>query len=174
VSEAFGKTSLANVVRPTIRALDQFGKEEEVPERLIMKTVANTSDTFSSIWHKLFEEIQWPRDGTDHSTRDAFGLRDQLSIDDVRRVLSHTTGAVFIVDEFDQAHAVSHEFTQLIKTLSDLALDCTIILVGVAETVDTIIAEHASIGRATVQIRLERMKPEDLRQILEKAENLTR
>jgi len=31
-----GKTSLANVVRPTIRALDTFGREgEEVSERLV-------------------------------------------------------------------------------------------------------------------------------------------
>ena len=167
-----GKTSLANVVEPTIWALDRAGMSDEeadsVPERLVVKVVANSADTFSTIWQKVFEEFTWP-DGK--STTAAFLLPVNLGIDHVRKVLSQTLGAVFIIDEFDQAPpAISKQFTELIKALQDLVIDCTVVLVGVSETVDKLIANHASIHRALAEIPLKRMKPADLAIILQKAE----
>lgn len=172
-----GKTSLANVVRPTIWAVDK-GDKGEAERRLVVKDVANTGDSFSSIWNRFFAEVSFP-DATlspSHpnylvSTRTAFSLLDQIKIEDVRRVLSQMPGAVFILDEFDQAsREVSKSFTELIKALQDMVVDCTIILVGVSETVDKLVEDHASISRAIVQVKVERMKPDDLRQILENAE----
>lgn len=172
-----GKTSLANVVSPTVWVMDEqdpFSADEKTPERLIIKAVANSGDTFSTLWHRLVGDLQWPSQQDASvvvSTRAAFLLGNELSVDDVRRVLSNLPGAVFIVDELDQAkREVSKAFTELIKALSDLSVDCTIVLVGVAETVDRLVADHASIGRAVTQIRLERMTADDLRQILQKAE----
>jgi hypothetical protein len=178
-----GKTSLANVVRPTIKALDSLGKEGgAVPERLVIKAIGNTGDTFSTIWDKLFGEITWPAEETPmgiasvpqkqfRTTREAFSLGSTLNVDVVRKVLSVLTGAVFIVDEFDRtAEGTSKEFTDLIKTLSDLSVDCTVILVGVSETVGNLVADHASISRALVQIPLPRMKPNELGVILNNAE----
>lgn len=79
--------------------------------------------------------------------------------------------AVFIIDEFDRAAVRSaKQFTDLIKALSDFALDCTVILVGVSDTVDELVADHASIGRAMIQILLPRMEPKELREILTNAE----
>jgi Cdc6-like AAA superfamily ATPase len=169
-----GKTSLANVVHPTIWALERFGMTDEeagaVPERLVIKAVANSSDTFSSIWNKVFDEITWP-DNEGKSTTATFLLPVNLSIDHVRKVLAQTPGAVFIIDEFDQApRGISKQFTELIKALQDLVIDSTVIVVGVSETVDNLIANHASINRALIQIPLKRMKPEDLRIILQNAE----
>lgn len=167
-----GKTSLANVVRPTIWAMDDFGKEPtEVPERILLKTGANSEDTFSTIWHKLFEDIRWPKSASDtsdtYSTRENFSLSDYLKINDVRKVLERLPGAVFVIDEFDLTNRmVSKQFTELIKTLQDLALDCTIILVGVSETIDQLVEDHASIKRAITQIRLVRMNQEELGDIL--------
>jgi hypothetical protein len=45
-----------------------------------------------------------------------------------------------------------------------------VVLVGVSETIDQLIADHASIGRAITQIFLPRMTPEELRAILANAE----
>ena len=176
-----GKTSLANVVRPTIHALD--GNDEKgLPDRLVIKSIGSTGDTFSSLWDKLLSEISWPVDGTPMgvsagrreewvSTREAFALHDDLSVDTVRKVLEQLPGAVFIIDEFDRAaRDTSKEFTDLIKTLSDLVVDCTVVLVGVAETIDNLIADHASISRTLVQVPLPRMKTEELRAILTNAE----
>src|SRR5437763_6324642 len=45
-----GKTSIANVVKPTIWALDRFGADgkeiQGIPERVVVKTVTTTGDTF--------------------------------------------------------------------------------------------------------------------------------
>ena len=177
-----GKTSLANVVMPTIWAFDQFGKEnQEVPKRLVIKAVASSGDTFSSIWGKLFKEITWadnrPAIGLIPTTKDrislteAFRLPATISVDDARRVLTLIPGAVFIIDEFDRAaQETSREFTDLIKALSDFAVDCTVVLVGVSGTISQLIADHASISRAITQIFLRRMTPAELREILTNAE----
>lgn len=177
-----GKTSLANIVRPSIRALDVYGKQEgEVPERLVVKANANSGDTFSDIWAKLFGDLTWQDDrpaiGLPPSKRErtsigeAFSLPGKLGVDHVRRVLSNMSGSVFIVDEFDRAaQETSRDFTDLIKSLSDFAVDCTVVLVGVSDTVDKLVADHASINRAVVQIFLPRMKPKELMEILTNAE----
>src|ERR1700685_2430660 len=98
---------------------------------------------------------------------EAFSLRGNLDIDNVRRTLTCLPSSVFIIDEFDRtAKTTSREFTDLIKALSDFAVDTTIILVGVSETVDHLVADHASVSRALIQIPLPRMKQEELRAIL--------
>src|SRR5581483_9127859 len=48
--------------------------------------------------------------------------------------------------------------------------ESTIILVGVSDTIDQLISDHASISRSLVQILLPRMEPNELREILTKAE----
>lgn len=175
-----GKSSLANVVSPTIWVMDGHRIEEtpeqaaEIPERLVLKAVANSTDKFSTLWHRLLGDINWPDPNNQRAfldTRTAFGLQMYLGVDDVRRVVSHIPGAVFIVDEFDEApREISKAFTELIKALSDLSIDCTVIIVGVSQTVENLVGDHASISRAITQIRLERMKPDELRQIISKAE----
>ncbi len=176
-----GKTSLANVVESTLHVLDNYGKEpQEMTFRVVVKEVANTGDSFSTIWHKLFALLSWPdaslspeNPSYNKPTKVHFALPETLSINEVRRVLAGVSnGAVFIVDEFDQASSeASKAMTELIKALSDLAVDCTVILVGVAETVDNLVQDHASISRAINQVKVERMKATDLRKILKNAED---
>jgi hypothetical protein len=77
--------------------------------------------------------------------------------------------SVFIFDEFDRGSAeLRTTFTDLIKALSDYAVDSTIVIVGVSDTVDQLIRDHASIVRAVVQIQLPRMNERELAEILEK------
>jgi len=55
-----------------------------------------------------------------------------------------------------------------IKNLSDHSLDVTIILIGVADTVDELIEGHKSIERALVQVPMPRMSSQELNQIIDK------
>ncbi len=178
-----GKTSLANVVSPTVHTLDKFGKEEAGSSaRIIIKSIGNTGDTFSTIWDKLFSHITWPAEKPSAglgntpkkltlTIREAHSLSGDLTVDQVRKVLTALPGSVFIIDEFDRtADGTSKQMTDLMKTLSDLGTDCTVIVVGVSETVGNLVADHASISRALVQIPLPRMKPDELRLILANAE----
>jgi Cdc6-like AAA superfamily ATPase len=172
-----GKTSLANIVRPV---LNVFDRQKGDPERLVVKTNANTGDDIISIWKKILQQIAWESNrpslgfvpGRKRMTvLEAFDLQSEFTIDDIPRVLSQMPGAVFIIDEFDRAAAnTSRDFTDLIKALSDFAINCTVILVGVSDTIDALIEDHASISRAITQILLPRMKPQELREILAKAE----
>jgi hypothetical protein len=57
--------------------------------------------------------------------------------------------------------------TDTIKSLSDQVPGTTVILVGVADTVDELISEHASIERALVQVRMPRMSPDELGKIID-------
>ena len=175
-----GKTSLANVVSPTIWAFDQDDKK--APERLVVKVVASSGDTFSSIWRKLFQELTFrdnqpviglvPGPKKQKSIIEAYGLSDTITVDDVRRVLARIPKSVFIIDEFDRVvDKTSKDFTDLIKALSDYALDCTIVIVGVSDTIDQLIDDHASIVRAISQVFLPRMNPTELNEILKKAES---
>lgn len=174
-----GKTSLSNVIGPIVATFDQ--EDPTRGQRLVIKTIASSDDTFSSLWHSLFSQITWkdnrpvygvlPGSKAPQPLRKAFNLGDVLTVDDVRKVVSMMPGAVYIIDEFDRAaHKASKNFTDLMKALSDFGVECTVILVGVAETIDALMSDHASISRALVQVLLPRMRPEELREILTKAE----
>ncbi len=54
----------------------------------------------------------------------------------------------------------------VIKMCSDYAVTATIILVGVARNVGTLLKEHASVERALVQVEMPRMSPEEVSEIV--------
>ena len=90
-----------------------------------------------------------------------------VSIDAARRVLSQLPESVFVFDEFDRLPAgEARKFTDLMKTLSDLDIDSTLVLVGVSGTIDELLADHASVSRCVLQVRMPRMQPDELRAIL--------
>lgn len=177
-----GKTSLANIVGPLLRALELQRTPAGEQSRIIARVNANSSDTFASCWSKVFDEITWeegrPTIGFNPAVqsrvvrlRDAFGLPSELSVDDVRRTLSFLPRSVFVIDEFDRIpRRQSAPFTDLIKALSDNAVASTIIIVGVSSTVDGLLRDHASIGRAIVQIPMPRMSADELGEILNNAQ----
>ena len=76
---------------------------------------------------------------------------------------------IVVVDEFDQVLDATtvQQFASLIKALSDYLALSTLILVGVADTVDDLIEDHASINRATIQVALPRMSHRELRDIVQ-------
>ncbi len=178
-----GKTSLANILRPLIHVFDEQKPDaEEVVERLVVKVNACEGDDFSTLWTRAFGEITWQeerptmgfiRTGNMQAVAlsDKLGLPADLSIDHVRRLLMQFPGSVFVFDEFDRiAHKNARPFTDLIKALSDYSVDVTIILVGVANTIDGLVEDHASIVRALIQIRLPRMTAKELEEIIQKGE----
>ena len=175
-----GKTSLANVVKPLIEVFDEKDNPSKANSRLIIKINSDTGDTFESIWQKVFREIPWINSSPPigfHQERPIqrpqggrIKIPDVLGVDDVRRVVAQMPGSVFIIDEFHRAaNKSARQFTDLIKALSDFSVDSTIVLVGVSETIDTLVGDHASISRALTQILLPRMQQKELREILAKA-----
>ena len=82
---------------------------------------------------------------------------------------------VVVIDEFDQIVDEGTDpslFASTIKNLSDNLSHSTLILVGVADTVDELIEDHGSIDRALVQILMPRMHESELTEIIRKGYEL--
>lgn len=176
-----GKTSLANVIEPLLYVMEESIAGKPPEPRLVVKVNAHQGDGFGDLWVRAFDEVYWSEDrpsiGFDATVvqerktlREALQIPDMPSIDDVRRTLGALRRSVFIFDEFDRGSPqLKQSFTDLIKSLSDYAVDSTIVAVGVSDTVDDLVRDHASIVRAIVQVQLPRMTEKELGEILGKA-----
>lgn len=161
-----GKTSIANVFwKRYNKSLQTF---------IAARIQADPADDFSSLWIKAFSELK--------SVATQIGRADMVPIntnyeivapDDVRRELQKCAPnaiPIIIIDEYDKitdTHA--RELTaNVIKSLYDYSVTTTIVLVGVAENVDTLIEDHESIRRALAQIKLQRMNNRELNDVIDK------
>ncbi len=167
-----GKTSLARVLSATTQALSGAN---------ILVASINCDGTmdFSAIWHRLLKEItltsQRPGIGFTAETVKSVTpmsamLPEVVTPDDVRILLRQLGKSLIIIDEFDRLEdeRAAQLLADTIKGLSDHAVDSTLLLVGVADSVDTLIHEHQSIERALVQVRMPRMSPPELGEIIDK------
>ncbi len=174
-----GQTSLVKVFHDFLEP--SHTRPETALGTFVPFITCDSSDDYSSLWHKLFQQIELvenrPQMGfvsavdpsiTNLSSR----LKVDCEPDDVVRLLQflaeRATLAVFVLDEFDglREQNVSGLFADTIKILSDYAVPVTLILVGVADNVNELIEEHAYIERACVQIRMPRISQDELGEIL--------
>ena len=166
-----GKTSLANVISNALRASGDW---------IVPRVNCDASDNFSTLWRKALRDILVSRSkpgmgfGAD-DIKESQSLVDQLPQtlmpDDIRRCLENLAkGAVLLVvfDEFDRI--VDKDVTLLmadtIKSLSDFGINATVLIVGVADSVDQLIEGHQSIERALIQIPMPRMSADEIRLII--------
>ena len=170
-----GKTSLATICADVV-----------APDRGITKSIkinCQSSDDFTSIWRKVFNEIaivsQMPAVGFGSGDRKMIissasqylaNVKD-ITPDHIRtgmRLLTSNASLAIFLDEFDRvADPNTHRFfADTLKTLSDEVIPATVILVGVADNVDELVREHASVERAIVQVRMPRMSESELADIV--------
>lgn len=166
-----GKTSLARVLS---RGFHVGGQPLPVASINCDPTM-----TFTGLWRKLLREVpihnqrqQTGFTGTPEFTQSSLAdyLPDPVTPDDVRHLLARFGKILLVIDELDRIEdqAVTSLLADTIKTLSDHAVDATLLLVGVADSVDTLISEHQSVERALVQVRMPRMSRIELFQIIDK------
>jgi hypothetical protein len=147
---------------------------------LVVSTNCEPNTNFRAIWENLFNQIILTGKETGmgfnpptHEEQSSLSARlsENPSPEEIRRLLQ-TLGkpVIAIIDELDQIkdQQTTSRLANTIKTLSDHSTDATIILVGVADSLDRLIAEHQSIDRALVQIKMPRMSREELREIIDK------
>jgi Cdc6-like AAA superfamily ATPase len=169
-----GKTSLSFIISTK---LSRPGADLLTP-----RINCDSTDTYTTIWRKVFSEIDLIRERPaigfqmsifQESSKAADVLPDPCGPDDVRRlltILSDSATVIVVLDEFDRItdEKVRRAMADTIKVLSDNSVPATLVLVGVADSVDALIVEHQSIERALVQIVMPRMSQPELRQIIEK------
>lgn len=166
-----GKTSLANI----------FSGHLGAGRVLAPRVNCDATDDFSSVWRKAVDRLTLTQQarGTGFTgqtsnlklqTEDLIGA--VATPDSVLKCLSHLSQhflPVFVIDEFDRLQAEPRRvFADTIKSLSDSAVNATVLLVGVADSVDQLIAEHESVQRALAQVRMPRMSTDELGSLIEK------
>ena len=165
-----GKTSVARVLSLMLQ------EPNRVDGRRVLQAACNSADTYTSIWRRVFQEILVaPRQlgfSPDHSQIAAHRMQDFDGTDpnDVRlMVQSLPNPSVIVIDEFDRI-PTSNDSRRLmadtIKLFSDTGTKATIVLVGVADSIGELVAEHQSIARNIEQIAVEPMSTTELGEIV--------
>jgi Cdc6-like AAA superfamily ATPase len=172
-----GKTSLAATMVDILR-----------PAVIAVRANCDSSDSFSTIWRKVLSEIQLVREiqgpgfaaGVSQAiTTAAQALPPEGAVapNDVRRTLtlvSQSMPVVVFLDEFDrlEGNEATTLFADTIKTLSDQLVPATVVMVGVADNVEQLVAEHRSVERALIQIHMPRMSLEELSEIVNRVRTI--
>jgi Cdc6-like AAA superfamily ATPase len=160
-----GKTSLANVLPLVMHRPNK--------ELIHVRVNADPTDNYVSLWKKVFKRMTYESSATGGSiTRkiaEDFGA--ELTPDDVQLVLSDFSSnqmPIIVLDEFDrlQDKTATQLVADTIKALSDYSVNATIVIVGVAEDVSSLIQGHESITRCLVQIKMPRMSTEEMKQLV--------
>jgi Cdc6-like AAA superfamily ATPase len=163
-----GKTSLSQII--------PFILPRGIRQVHHIRKAADPSDTFTSIWRKVFRDIQITAEIEGKPTKmpiaDLYAGRE-INPDDVVRELSsfnHNDIPIIVIDEFNEItdEATPRLMANTIKALSDDGVNATVIIVGVADNVIDLIGGHESISRCCEEILMPRMKREELTEVIEK------
>jgi Cdc6-like AAA superfamily ATPase len=153
-----GKSSLANV----------FAAKLFSPTRTLQITHINChpDDDFDAIWRKVFKRLEV--DDERLLTRYPNGIApDDVVIEMSKFALNSIP--IVIIDEFDK---IEDEATQIniantVKNLSDRSVRTTVILVGVADSAERLVADHESVARCLRHVPMHRMFSSELREIID-------
>lgn len=160
-----GKTSLANVLPLVMHRPNK--------ELIYVRVNADPTDTFVSLWKKVFKRMTYVTATLEgvvtKKISEDFG--SELAPDDVQLVLSEFSDnhiPIIVLDEFDRIkdRITTQLVADTIKALSDYSVNATVVIVGVAEDVSTLIQGHESITRSLIQIKMPRMSTEELKQLV--------
>jgi len=153
-----GKTSLANVISQIMRSFS---------EQKVHSVIVNCDgiDDFTSLWQKIFREFDSLREHSDMPP-------EEITPESIRYTLQRNLGkTIIVIDELDRlggSPVATELLADTIKTLSDHLVDTTLILVGVADSVNELIAEHISVERSLVQVQMPRMSINESYELLNK------
>lgn len=149
---------------------------------LCMRLNCDVGDNYASIWEKVIDKLILAVESDRH---DAEALRPKVErsieilhadteisparVTQALEVVSTIAPIVIFIDEFDRVkdRGTRTLFSDTIKALSDDLVRATLILVGVADDVESLIGEHASIVRNLRQIQMPTMLPTEIFDIIE-------
>jgi len=169
-----GKTSLANCLAEFIPNPSEDPNAE--PNFLTSRVNCTSVSTYESIWREVFTKITLTERVRQIGFQDArqdlvnYGdaLPERFGPSEVQHLLDLATRQkkiIVAIDEFDKIldYQTKTLMADTIKALSDHAVNATILLVGIGNTVDELILEHQSVARCLRQIAMPRMDQDDVR-----------
>lgn len=164
-----GKTSLANIMSKSYTNLYP------------VKITCDRQDTFKTLWERAFESIQFSKTTTglgfnSEQFTEIVNLKGQITnIPNLRanqlvNIINSfgNSKTLFIFDEFDNINneKTRATFADLIKSLSDNNVNTTVVLVGIADSIENLIGNHQSLERCLKQVKMPRMKSEEGEEII--------
>lgn len=165
-----GKTSLANIMSRSYTNL------------YAVKITCDRRDNFKTIWERIFSNIKFSHNTESigfikgENQTEIYTLKDRISSVDklTPNVLVDIINSLgeakllFIIDEFDNIRddKTRSSFADLIKSLSDNNKNTTVLLVGIADSVEELIGDHQSLERCLKQVKMPRMKKEECEDII--------
>ncbi len=158
-----GKTSLANVLFDYLVIMGKFNYQRA-------KVNCSEGMDFDSIWRSIFKQLTFEQDDGSTVTLDE-ALPQNPNPENIRETFQLLNDrSIIIIDELDKVadQKIQRRLADTIKTLSDNAIGTTLLMVGVGDSIDQLIAEHRSIERAIVQVPMKRMLKAELLEIIDK------
>jgi Cdc6-like AAA superfamily ATPase len=162
-----GKTSLTNLIKEILEQIDALARVNCTKGDSFNAVIRRTLDGLAlAVPRRVAGFLAEPEEI--RTTLNQLLPSGRISADRVADVLSALPAfTVLVIDEFDRLERPARApFADLIKALSDRGAKSTIVLVGVAEDVNDLVADHASIERSLRQIRLPRMSVGELETII--------
>ena len=166
-----GKTSIA-------RVLAIVAQDDDAPNgRRSIVISCDSNDTYGSIWRKVFQEVLLAERqlGFERYREQTIVGRwdpdDPISVpNDVRLLLRRLSNpSTIVVDEFDRIQSDGEAcrlMTDTIKLFSDYNVPCTLVLVGVGQSIEQLIAAHESISRNVDYVPVPPLEPKELAEII--------
>lgn len=184
-----GKSSIANIVRLIVELQRHFN-----PKAVFMKTCCS-EDTFETILKDPLKfvnvDISVSEASSSHkqtgaakisamvananieSTRESSERRKtSYSVSVVAELIRNVNG-LLIIDEADSIanNKVKKQIAELIKQLSDADSPFKIMVVGIANTGQILVAGHKSVERCLGEVKLDRLGQDELRKIIDLGQN---
>jgi len=150
-----GKTSLTNIFNERIIGPAKY--------TTVLNVSCDPTDTFASIWTKVFFGYEWQGKQVADVIKDA---PQPFTIFKIAESLERFT--LVVLDEFDRIEDQGAKtlIADTIKYISDRPCHFTILIVGVGGSVEELVGSHPSISRCCQEIKMPRMNTEELRQII--------
>ncbi|MEN2487985.1 ATP-binding protein [Flavobacterium sp. B11] len=165
-----GKTSLANKMTESFTNL------------FPVIVTCNRKDTFNNIWLQALGKVQYSTTtkgiGFKPSEIEHFinlgtylNPKSENFQSDIIKILNNYKQFtfLFIFDEFDNIinDKTREDFADLIKSFSDNITNSTIVLVGIADDIESLIGNHQSLERCLKQVKMPRMSKKECEEIID-------
>ncbi|MBF4463919.1 AAA family ATPase [Flavobacterium sp. LC2016-12] len=165
-----GKTSLANIMFSSYTNLYP------------VKITCDRQDNFKTLWERAFESIQFSKTTAgigfkSDKITEIVDMGNQISnivnlrashVVNLLNLFGNDFKMLFIFDEFDNIinEKTRSSFADLIKSLSDNNTNSTVVLVGIADNIESLIGNHQSLERCLKQVKMPTMKKEECEEII--------
>jgi len=161
-----GKTSLANMCLYLYENL------------MSIKVSCNRNDSFQSIWERALRKISFAQSEnsigyTPTETVNIYPInvpdQEHITPTEIEQILSGIDqNILFIFDEFDiiKNESIKSQMADMLKLFSDNMPHITILIVGIAKSVENLIGEHPSIERCVKQIKLPLMSHTESKEMI--------